>query len=369
MKIVVTCIAWVEALLKKELEKLSYDKIEVVDRMISVDAGENAVAKINLWSRVANKVYIELANKEITDFDALFDTIFSVPWNSYVKNNPISLKVTSIKSELSSVPAIQKIAMKAIFTKLTWSKNKIYTEDNDLDPVEIFLFLKDNELKILLNTSGQALHKRWYRISDHEAPIKESLAASLVLLSNWNFKNNFYDFFCWSWTIAIEAALIARNIAPWLLWRKFLFENFSWYDKKYLEEAKKDAKEKIFSSKYEIIASDISEEYIESAKNNAKNAWVDDTIKFVAQPISSYLWAKTLSWTLVSNPPYWLRMNQRDLEFVYKDIAKIFANNPGLSWWIITSFDDFDQKIDLKMWKKRKLYNGSELCYFYKKIS
>ncbi|MDD2487112.1 MAG: class I SAM-dependent RNA methyltransferase [Candidatus Gracilibacteria bacterium] len=369
MKIVVTCIAGVESLLKKELEKLGFQNIEVLDRILSFVGDESAVARVNMTSRVANKVYVELFGGKIYDFDSLFNCLSDIDWKYLIgNNNPLIIKATSIKSELSSTPAIQKVSTKAILTKLTGSKDKFYVENNELPPIEIFLFLKDDNLRVLLNTSGEALHKRGYRTSSHEAPIKESLAASLVLLSNWNFSNNLYDFFCGSGTIVIEAAMIAKNIAPGLIGRKYAFENFSWYPKKHLEDARNEAKEKIFSGKeYNIFASDISEEYIEDAKINAKNAGVEDMIKFEVKPLNAYVGAKNLSGTVVSNPPYGLRMNQKDLIFVYKDIAKIFDNNENLNGGLITSFMEFDDLVDLRNWKKRKLYNGSELCYFYKR--
>ena len=370
MKYVVSCIAWVEALLKKEIERLWYEKIEVVDRMVSFEADLKAMARINLASRVGNKVYLELASAQVYDFDNLFDCLNWIDWRFYLpKNFPLIIKIKTIKSELSSVPAIQKISTKAILTKLTWSKFDFYKEDNELNPIEIFIFIKDDILKVLLNTTGEALHKRWYREWSHEAPIKESLAASLVLLSNWDFRKNFYDFFCWSWTIAIEAALIAKNIAPWLLGRKFAFKNFSWVPESYLKDAKNEAESKIMKDKtYSIIASDIDEESIEMALINAKNAWVDDIIKFEKKSLNAYIWAKNLEWTLVSNPPYGLRLNPRDLDMIYNDISTILKNNKDLWGWIITSYEYFDKIIDLKSWKKRKLYNWKELCYFYKKI-
>lgn len=370
MKLFITCIAWVESILSKEIERLGYKNLKSSDRYIYTETDDAGIARINLWSRVGNKVYLELAKWRTEDFDDLFDLVWSVKWDKYCNSdNPINVDGVSIKSYLDSIPAIQKITKKSIVTKLTGSKNDILYENIEKKPFEILVFIEENECRILLNTTWQALHKRWYKVVEHDAPIKESLAAAIVLLSGWSFKKPLYDFFCWSGTILIEAALIARNIAPGSLWRKFRFEEFSWYDDKFLLNAKEEASKKAFcDKKYEIIWSDIDENSVRITLKNAKNAWVDDTITVKQKMVSEYIWAKNLSGTLVTNPPYWLRLNISNLDSIYRDISLIFKQNPELNWWLITSYFDFDKMINLKDWKRRKLYNGNEKCYFYKKI-
>lgn len=370
MKLFITCIAWVESILSKEIERLGYKNLKSSDRYIYAETDDAGIARVNLWSRVGNKVYIEITKWRVEDFDDLFDIVHSVNWGKYCSwDNPIHTNWVSIKSNLDSIPAIQKITKKAIVTKLTGSKNDILYENADKKPFEILIFIEENECRILLNTSWEALHKRWYKVVEHDAPIKESLAAALVLLSWWSFKKPLYDFFCWSGTILIEAALIARNIAPGSLGRRFSFELFDWYDKKYLESALDEATKKAFhDKKYEIIWSDIDENCVRITLKNAKNAWVDDTITVKQKMVSDYVMESNLSWTLVTNPPYWLRLNESNLDSIYRDISTIFKKNPELNWWLITSYFEFDTMINVKDWKKRKLYNGSEKCYFYKKI-
>jgi len=370
MKYNITCIPWVESILKKEIERFGYKITETRDRIVTFEWDLMALARLNIWSRVGNKVYLELAEWYVNNFDDLFDLIHKINWKYYIgENNPIIVNWVSVKSSLESIPAIQKTAKKAIVTKITWVKDKFLNEDDTLPINDILVMIFDNKAKILLDTTWEALHKRWYRQGQHDAPIKESLAAALVLLSGWNFRENFYDFFCWSWTIPIEAALIAKNIAPGLIWRRYAFENFSWYPKNFYDEAIEEAKWKMITWKtYNIFASDVDEYSIESALINARNANVDDIIKFEIKWVESYLWSRNLEWTLVSNPPYWLRLNPKDLQTIYKNISTILKNNPNLNWWIITSFLEFDSLINLSNWKKRKLYNWNELCYFYKKI-
>jgi len=370
MKLFVTCIAWVESVLNKEIERLNYNILKTSDRYVYCETDEAWIARVNMWSRVWNKVHLELNKWTVNDFDDLFELITEIDWKDYIdKSNPILVSAVSIKSSLDSLPAIQKTAKKAIVTQLSGSKSAFVFEDEKAQWREILIFIEDNDCRILLNTSWEALHKRWYRTSEHEAPIKESLWAALVLLSWWSFKKPLYDFFCGSGTVVIEAALIARNIAPGCLWRKFAFEDFSQYPSWYLEEAKKEAESKAFKDKiYSINANDIDTHYIDIAKQNAKKAWVLDTINFEVKDFSAYRWAKNLDGTLVSNPPYWLRLNVFNLNWIYRDLAYIFNNNSELKWWFITSYFEFDNLVNLDNWKKRKLYNWNEKCYFYKKI-
>lgn len=362
-KYLLTTTPWLESIAKKEITKLWYKIIEVQDRMIKFSWDINAMAKVNLWSRVWNKLYMILEEKNNVDsFDSLYDLVFSIKRKDYIKKeSPTVIKAKSIKSDLSSTPTIQKISKKAIVDKLAWKWWKL-RENEDTKKTDVFVFIMNNKAYILLNTSGEALHKRWYRKKTSEAPIKESLAAWLVLLSWWKFKDNFYDIFCGSWTIAIEAILIAKNIAPWLN-RSFAFNHFPITPDWLLENEKKLARHKIFEWDYKIFASDIDEEILEIAKENAKNTWVADYINFSKKDFREYIWVN-LNWTLVSNPPYWLRLKPDDLENLYKDINTILMNSKDLNWWIISSYEKFSWK----NYKNRKLYNWWELAYFYRKI-
>lgn len=417
MNIILTTIAWVEALAKKEVERLGFEIIEVKDKLIKIKWDFHEIAMLNLWSRVANKVYIELACKKVDSFDDLFDLVSSVDWKYYIRDyNPIIVNAATTRSSLESEKTIQSITKKAIIKQLSW--DNIRQELANIPEISILVLIIDWEAKIMLNTTGEALHKRWYRENSLEAPIKESLAASLVLLSNWSFKDNFYDPFCGSGTIAIEAALIARNIAPGL-YRRFAFEKFAWFPKHYIEDAVKDAEEKIIrDKKYSIFASDISPEAIEIARDNARKAWVIDTIRFKVADIRDFVEnsravveyrkekesvkiefkkateieinekktpekinflaqyedknfdnQESLTWTIVSNPPYWLRLEQDDIYEIHDTINTIFKTNKKLKGWIITSFEEFDKIIMKKFWKTRKLYNWRELCYFYSKAT
>lgn len=365
MKFVLSTIAWVESIAKKEIEKVWWKIEHTTDRLITFSWEADLMIRVNLWSRVWNKLYLLLWEyDDVTDFDYFFDIIKNISFKKFFKNNnPILVKSSSDRSKLHSPRTMQSLGKKAIVKSLVW--DDLYEENFSKEPVEILLLLVDDKLRVLLNTTWEALHKRGYRFEAWEAPIKESLAAALVLLSGWKFKENFYDPFCWSWTIAIEALMIAKNIAPWLK-RKFAFEKLWLLQTEIIENERKMAKHKEFSWEYKIFASDINEEVLGIAKENAKRAWLEWEIIFEKKDFREFIW-KEISWTLVSNPPYWERLKVEDLEGLYNSIDKIFRKNDNLNWWVISSFLDFDNLVKKNFYKKRKLYNGSEMCYFWKK--
>lgn len=366
MKFVLSTIAWVESIAKKEIEKQGGIIEEVTDRLITFSGPIELMPRVNYWSRVGNKLYMLMAEADnVKDFDTLFDVVKSVNWKKIFKKNfPIVVNTTSIRSELFAERTIQSIWKKAIIKSLVW-ENGTVKEDPELQKAEILILIIDNKVRVLLNTSGNALHMRGYRIQAGEAPIKESLAAALVLLSNWRFKDNFYDPFCGSGTIAIEALMIAKNIAPWLR-RAFAFEKLWLIDWETSENERALARKKTFEWDYRIIASDIDSEMVELSKENAARAWLAGEINFETRDFTELL-DKKLYWTLVSNPPYWERLKEEDLKGMYNNIDKLFRLNPELWGWIISSFMEFDWLVKKDTYKKRKLYNGWEKCYFWRR--
>lgn len=367
MKFLLTCLAWLEAIAKNEIKKQWWMITQVKDRLVFFEWPIELMVKVNLWSRVWNKLYIVLwESEDINTFDKLYDLCYSIDWKNYLtRYYPVIVKATSIKSTLSSTPAIQKIIKKSIVDKVTGKSNKNMPEEWDKQDFEVLTFLMENHAYILLNTSWETLYKRWYRAKSWEAPIKESLAAWLVILSNWKFWDPFYDITCGSGTIPIEAAMFAKNIAPWL-GRHFAFEDWKLLPQRYFEDLRIQAKSRIFDKSYTIIASDIDQDILEIAKENAKNAWVEDSIQFLQKDLKDYK-NEALKWTLLSNPPYGMRLKNDEIKEMYNTIWKILSKNKELSGWIITAYLDFDQEIHLKKYKKRKLYNWGELCYLYLK--
>lgn len=281
---------------------------------------------------------------------------------------PVIVNAVSVRSMLTSLPTLQGVTKKAIVSSILNGKYGILEEDYDLPETHILVAVYQNTARILLDTSGEPLHKRGYRTQSVEAPLKETLAAALVQFADWKYKEPLYDMFCGSGTIAMEAMMIAKNMAPGKN-RHFAFERFDWYDAKYLRQAKEEAIAKEFGNeKHVVIASDIDHKAIEIAKENAKNAGLEGVIEWKMANITEYK-NTSLGGTLVSNPPYGLRMNPRDLHQTYATIAEIFNGNPKLSGGIITSYTPFFDMIpQTERWKHRKLLNGGEPCVWYRKL-
>ena len=368
MKYVLSTIMGVESLAKKEIERQGWKIEEVTDRLVTFSGEKEMIPRINFWSRVGNKLYMLLAEKEnVRDFDTLFDVINDIHWKKYFKKDfPIVVKATSLRSELGAIPSIQGISKKAIVKSLTGGSGEHVNEDEDLEKMGILILLIDNKLRVLLDTTGNALHMRGYRTQAGEAPIKESLAAACILLSNWRFKEPFYDPFCGSGTFAIEALMIARNIAPGLK-RRFAFENLQLVDWETCENERALARSKRFEWEYDIFASDIDADMVKIAESNAARAGQEWRIQFSVKDFKQMVEDEKFTGTIITNPPYDLRLKDANIDTLYRNIDKLFRLNPELKGWVISGYAEFDNLIKLSDYKKRKLYNGGELCYLYRR--
>lgn len=367
-KYVLSTIMGVESLAKKEVERQGGKIEEVVDRLVTFSGGPEMIPRMNFWSRVGNKVYMLLAEEDNVDtFDKLFDIVNGIEWKKFfIKDFPIAVKATSLRSILTATPTIQWVSKKAIVKSITWGTNETVKEESALEKMGILVLLVDNKLRVMLDTTGPALHMRGYRTEAWEAPIKESLAAACILLSNWRFRDAFYDPFCGSGTFAIEALMIAQNIAPGLK-RRFAFEWLRLVDYNTVEDERAVAKKDRFDGEYKIYASDIDPEMIRIAEDNTARAWLKWRIEYSVKDFREMALETWLSWTMVTNPPYDLRLKDDNIDTLYKNIDRLFRVNTELKWWPITGYAEFDNFIKLSDYKKRKLYNGGEMCYFYRR--
>ncbi|MCH2189225.1 class I SAM-dependent RNA methyltransferase [Candidatus Gracilibacteria bacterium] len=358
-----------EKIAKKEVEKQGGNILSVHDRLITFSGDMHTMARVNLWSRVGNRVYMQLAYREnVTDFDTLYDTIHAINWNNvYQEGYQIVLKSSSQKSELSSAPAIQKISKKAIVNHLTKDSGEFLYEDDSRPTLNILVLFIGNTLRVLLDTSGNPLHMRGYRTEAGEAPIKENLAAGMVILSGWKYKQPLYDPFCGSGTIGIEAAMLAKNIAPGLH-RGFTCVELGMISGDDMNVLREEARKKQYEGKYDIHLSDIDSDMIDLVNENAQRAKVEDMISVEQKDFYDLVDTSDIRGTLVSNPPYGERLEVDDIERLYKNIDKFFRVHPDCGGGVITSYESFDGLIDLKKYKKRKLYNGGEKCYFYGRV-
>ena len=338
MELLITCPFWLWSLLSHEIKKIGYFPKSTFQTWTFVDGDMKAMMKINYHSRLANKVYIQLTEWKTTNFDELFNLIKSCDYSQYTSNSNISIKVETKNSILSSTRAIQSVSHKALLESIS----KFWVEEKHIN--DLLLIIDHDITKLYLNTSSK----------------EENLAAALLILSWWKVKAPFIDPFCWSWTIAIEAALMAKNIAPWT-WRKFNFEYFKNFESKNFSTIKEEAKNQEFSWDYSISAYDIDSNMIRIAQSNAKNAWVLDLISFEQKDfLKTDINSQWKSW-IVCNPPYGKRLHDVNLSLLYKKLESTFKND--IYWWWISSYQHTLK--DISNWNSKKLFNWSEECNFY----
>ncbi len=353
-----------ESLVKWQLKDMGYENFKLSDGQIILDTRLDDVGKLNINLREADRVYLILKTFEAKEFDQLFEGIKAINWPDLLdKDSNFIVGARTYKSKLFSVRTIQSISEKAIVESMK-TKYKINHFSKSSHRVQIEVSINKNVASVLIDTSGDGLHKRGYREDSVKAPLRENLAAGLVDLSFYNPDRFLFDGFCGSGTILIEAARRARNIAPGID-RSFDFENFIFIDKDCYKEAKKEALDAIdYDVKLNILGSDISGRAISLAKNNAINAGVGEDISFITRDIKSVA-LKDDYGILISNPPYGKRLSDFDTDDLYKKINDKFKSLDTWSLYFITSDENFDKSFMRKLSKKRKLYNGGQKVDFY----
>lgn len=366
-QLVVPCHFGMEAVTKREIYDLGYEIVKVEDGRITFEGDEEAICRANIFLRTAERVLLQVGRFHAETFDELFEGIKALPWESYIpKNGKFWVtKASSIKSKLFSPSDIQSIAKKAMVERMKqYYDVNWFEEDGAPYPVRIFL-LKD-EVMVTIDTSGESLHKRGYRLMTSKAPITETLAAALILLSPWRKDRILVDPFCGSGTFPIEAAMIAANIAPGMN-RSFTAEQWTnlipkqlWYDT--VEEARELVDTDI---KTDIQGFDIDGEVVKAARENAKRAGVDHLIHFQQRPVAELRHPKKYGF-IITNPPYGERLEEKKaLPELYTQIGQAFAGLDSWSLYMITSYEDAERYIGRKADKNRKIYNGMIKTYFY----
>ncbi len=363
MNLLITCPPGLAQICKQELKYLGYNGQVIAPTSLLV---QNTIASdmitLNLRLRTANKIFLILDRSQINTFDELFDFVSKQERSHWIQNQqPILVEASSHKSQLTSLPTIQSVVKKAVTSKLTGDKELMRTENKWMIEFALTLMLHENVALLLLNTSGDSLHRRGYRTETGDAPIKENIAAWLILDSGWRFKNPFYDICCGSGTICIEAALIAKNIAPWLL-RTFSFQSRKGYNSTLFDELKAEAKAKEIDKAHIILGSDLDELMIIKAKINAKNAGIaDDAINFQIKDCKSYnnLFFEA-NCSLISNPPYGQRMQSSDIGEIHEHLFWLFEESDFIvSWGIITGYSQVRPN-NHRIREEKKLKNGAE---------
>lgn len=363
-KFLITTSFGLEALVKRQLIDMGYEDFSVSDGMIELNAKLADVAKLNINLREADRVFIEVDSFNAMDFDQLFEGVKAINWPDFLSEEAnFIVNARTYKSKLFALRTIQSITEKAIVESLR-KTYKVNHFKKTAERVNIEVMLNRDLATIAIDTSGEGLHKRGYREDSVKAPLRENLAAALVDLSFYKPERFLFDGFCGSGTILIEAARIARNIAPGID-RSFDFEDFIFVDDSHMNEAKKEALEAIdYDSKLNILGSDISGRAISLAQQNAINAGVEEDISFITRDISAVA-LKDDYGILITNPPYGDRLSDFNVDDIYKKINDKFKNMETWSKYFITSDENFDKKFKGRLSKKRKLYNGGEKVDFY----
>lgn len=359
------CHFGMEAVLKREIIDIGYEISRVEDGRVYFWGDDEAIVRANLWLRTTERVLINVGSFKATTYDELFEKTKAVDWSEYLTKDAkfwVS-KASSVKSKLFSPSDIQSIVKKAIVEKMKSIYNiSWFQEDGPEYPLRVSLY-KD-VVTLGLDTTGVSLHKRGYRTKVAKAPITETLAAALIMLTPWKKDRILIDPFCGSGTFAIEAAMMAMNMAPGLN-REFLSQNWgNMIDKKLWYELIDEAREEIDTDvKPDIQAYDIDDAVLKAARENAANAGV--SVHIQKRDVSELTHAKKYGF-IITNPPYGERLEDKEsIPPIYKTLGERFKALDNWSLYMITSFEECEKYIGKKANKNRKVYNGMIKTYFY----
>ena len=366
-ELIAPCHFGLEAVLKREITELGYDCLQVEDGRLTFFGDEEAVSRANVFLRSAERILIKVGSFHAETFEELFQGTLALPWEEYIpKDGKFWVaKAASVKSRLFSPSDIQSIMKKAMVERLKKTyRTSWFEESGESFPLRVFL--KNDEVTVGLDTTGESLHKRGYRKLVAKAPIAENLAAALIMLTPWKGDRILVDPFCGSGTIPIEAAMMAVNMAPGMnrdftasSWEHLVAKR-NWYD------AVDEASELIdMSVDTDIQGYDIDDKMVSIARANAHLAGVEGKIHFQRRPLSQLSHPKKYGF-LITNPPYGERLEEKAaLPKLYRELGERFAALDSWSMYLITAYENAQQDIGRKADKNRKIYNGMMKTYFY----
>lgn len=364
-RLVATTPMGLESIVAKEVQELGYET-KVENGRVYFSGDKRAIVRSNLWLRCADRVKIVVAQFPAYTFEELFEKTKDIDWDKYLPedaNFPVDGR--SHKSKLFSVSDCQSIVKKAIVEKMKKSYNVSGWLKETGARYRLEIIMLNDIATIVLDTSGDALHKRGYRAKQGTAPLKETLAAAMVKLTNWKGDIPFYDLFCGSGTLLIEAAMMAQNMAPGIN-RRFDFEKWHWIPKTLVEEERNKAEEVIdYDKKLELYGSDIDPKMIETAKNNVEEIGLVDVIEFKQMTVFDFVLKKEEG-CIIANPPYGERIGEKkEVEKMYRFLGEQLKDKKYWSLYLLTSYKMFEHLYGKKATKRRKLFNGSIECTYY----
>ena len=366
-ELIVPCHFGLEAVMKKEILDLGYEVSQVEDGRVTFIGDAEAICRANIFLRTTERVLLKVGSFHAETFEDLFQGTRAIPWEEYLPKDAKFwvAKASSIKSKLFSPSDIQSIMKKAMVERMKKAYGIEWFPENGASfPLRVFLH-KDS-VTVALDTTGESLHKRGYRTLTSKAPITETLAAALIMLTPWKSDRILVDPFCGSGTFPIEAAMIAANMAPGMN-RSFLSESWTnlipkkcWYDA--IDEATEMVDDTV---KVDIQGYDIDGEVIKAARENAERAGVDHMIHFQERPVAQLSHPKKYGF-IITNPPYGERIEEKkNLPALYKTIGERFKALDSWSMYLITAYEDAERYIGRKADKNRKIYNGMMKTYYY----
>ena len=360
----------VEKMLAREIKNLGYEIIKTEDGRVTYKTDEYGIARSNMYLRCAERVHLKVAEFEARTFDELFEGTKRINWAKYIPFGaqfPIS-KASSIKSKLYSTPDIQSIVKKAVVESLKKSYLETGLLKEDKEKYPIYVFIHKDKVTLTIDTSGTALHKRGYRERANKAPIRETLAAAIMELVPWRPGRTLVDPMCGSGTLLIEAAMKGINMAPGMN-REFISESWRTMDKKIWWDVRREAYAKLDEdTQFKIYGYDIDEEALEIARENAEIAGVSDYIEFRYGDATEFSSDEEYGF-IVTNPPYGERLEDTDtVKMLYKQLGYTFRKLKNWSYYLITSYEDFENEFGQEATKRRKLYNGMLKSNLYQYI-
>ena len=360
-----TCLFGLEKFVGEDIDKLGYERIETIDGRVTFKGGIDAIPKCNLWFRYAERLFINIGKFRAVTFEELFNNITNLPFEDWIgRTDAFPVKGHSIKSQLFSIPDCQSIIKKAVVERLKKKYGISYFEETGVK-YQIEFFILNDSVTVMIDTSGTALHKRGYRPQAGIAPLRETLAAAMVNLARPRDDVLFWDPFCGSGTIPLEAALLMTNTAPGLN-RSFAAESFGQISDKLWDDTRDEAISLINNdSGFEAYASDIDDECVELTKVNIKNAGMSKHVKAFKQDALT-IQTNGRRGTIVCNPPYGERLfTMEQTEELYRKMGQHFKTLEPWQIYVISSHEGFERLYGRRADKSRKLYNGMIKCNYY----
>ncbi len=353
-----------EGIAGDELRRLNMENVRVENGRVLFSGDKLALARANICLRTGERVLLILAEFEAKTFEQLFQAVVNTPLEDYIpKDGQFPVKGHCLNSTLMSVPDCQAIIKKAASKRLGQAYGISWLPE-DGEKYQLQFAIMNDRCTLYLDTSGVGLHKRGYRAIGNEAPLRETLAAAMVILTKYRGREFVWDPFCGSGTITIEAALIAKNRAPGLR-RRFAAERFAWMDEKIWQEARGEAMDREFKGKYQILGSDNDPKCVSLAMSNARKAGVAELIEF-RDGDATKMDLPAKEGILICNPPYGQRMlEQQSAQRLYQAFGRHVKFADGWKKYIITSEPEFEHYFGKRADKKRKLYNGMIKCDYY----